>query len=61
MTCAGCETTIKLALEKTVGVRVSEVSYDRGEAVVEYDPKLTTPEKLREAIGATGYPAEVAK
>ena len=61
MTCAGCETTIKLALEKTPGVRGSEVSYERGEAVVEYDPRLTTPEKLREAISATGYPAEAAK
>lgn len=61
MTCAGCETTIKLALEKTPGVRSSEVSYDRGEAVVEYDPGRTTPEKLRDAISATGYPAEAAK
>ncbi len=61
MTCAGCEVTIKLALEKTPGVRGSEVSYDRGEAVVEYDPAVTTPEKLREAISVTGYPAEVKK
>lgn len=61
MTCAGCETTIKLALEKTPGVRSSEASYDRGEAVVEYDPAVTTPEKLREAISATGYPAEVKR
>ena len=61
MTCAGCEMTIKVALEKTPGVGGSEVSYDRGAAVVEYDPKLTTVEKLREAISATGYPAEVAK
>lgn len=61
MTCAGCEETIKLALEKTPGVRSSEVSYDRGEAVVEYDPKLTTVEKIRDAISATGYTAEVKK
>jgi len=61
MTCAGCENTIKLALEKTPGVRSSEVSYDRGEAVVEYDRKLTTPEKLRDAISQTGYQAEIKK
>lgn len=61
MTCAGCEVTIKLALEKTPGVRKSEVSYDRGEAVVEYDPAVTTPEELREAISETGYPAEVQR
>jgi len=61
MTCAGCETTIKLTLDKTPGVRRSEVSYDRGEAVVEYDPAVTTPEKLRYAISETGYPAEVKR
>lgn len=61
MTCAGCEVTIRLALEKTAGVRSAEVSYDRGEAVVEYDPATTTPEKLRDAISETGYPAELKK
>lgn len=61
MTCAGCKVTIKLALEKTPGVRSSEVSYDRGEAIVEYDPNLTTPEKLRDAITRTGYQAEIKK
>lgn len=61
MTCAGCETTIRLALEKTAGVKGAEVSYDRGEAVVEYDPTVTTPEKLRDAISETGYPAELKK
>jgi copper chaperone CopZ len=61
MTCAGCETTIKLALEQTPGVSKSEVRYDRGEAVVEYDANVTTPEKLREAINETGYPAEMKR
>lgn len=61
MTCAGCETTIKLALEQTPGVRVAEVSYERGEAVVEYDPKLTNTDKLRAAINETGYTAELPK
>ena len=61
MTCAGCETTIKLALEQTPGVRVAEVSYERGEAVVEYDPTLTNTDKLRAAINETGYTAELSK
>lgn len=55
MTCVSCETTIKLALERTLGVEHAEVSYDRGEAVVEYDPQKTTPDKLRDAINSTGY------
>ncbi len=50
-----CETTIQLALERTPGVRRSQVSYERGEAVVEYDPQKTTLTKLRDAINSTGY------
>ena len=61
MTCAGCEATIKLALEQTPGVRSAEVSYDRGEATVEYDPNATTVDKLREAINETGYTCELPK
>jgi len=61
MTCAGCETTIKLALEHTPGVRSAEVSYERGEAVVEYDPTLTNTNKLRAAINETGYTCELPK
>lgn len=59
MTCGGCEMTIIKALEKTPGVLKSEVSYERGEAVVDYDAGQTTPEKIRAAINSTGYTAEI--
>lgn len=55
MTCVSCETTIKLALERAPGVERAEVSYDRSEAVVEYDPRKTTPAALRNTINSTGY------
>lgn len=61
MTCAGCEETIKLALEKTPGVRHAGVSYERGEAVVEFDPDAISPEVLRDVINQTGYPAELKR
>jgi len=61
MTCAGCETTIKLALEQTPGVRTAEVSYDRGEAVVEYDSSVANTDKLCAAINETGYTCELPK
>lgn len=61
MTCAGCATTIKAALERTAGVRRAEVSYERAEAVVDYDPQVTSPEKIREAINETGFTAEVER
>jgi mercuric ion transport protein len=61
MTCASCETTIKLALERDPGVGHAEVSYDRGEAVVEYDPRKTGRDKLRQAIDDTGYSCETLR
>lgn len=61
MTCGGCADTIKAALEKTAGVRRAEVSYERGEAIVDYDSKAITPEKIRDVINSTGFQAEVVR
>lgn len=55
MTCVTCEPAIRIALEKTPGVRRADVSYKRGNAIVDYDPLETTPEKLRDVINGTGY------
>lgn len=55
MTCVRCEPAIRIALEKTPGVKRGDVSYERGNAIVDYDPNETTPEKLREVINGTGY------
>jgi mercuric ion transport protein len=55
MTCVTCEPAIRLALEKTPGVKRADVSYERGNAIVDYDPNETSPEKLREVINGTGY------
>jgi mercuric ion transport protein len=61
MTCGGCADTIKAALERTAGVRRAEVSYERGEAVVDYDSKVITPERIRDVINQTGYKAEIVR
>ena len=61
MTCTGCETTLRLALERAAGVRRAEVSYKNGEAIVDYDPKLTAPDKLRAAIDETGYQVKAVR
>ncbi len=55
MTCVTCEPAIRIALEKSPGVRRADVSYERGNAIVDYDPKETTPDKLRDVINGTGY------
>jgi mercuric ion transport protein len=58
MTCASCETTVRLALERTSGVVSASVSYTQGEAVVAYDPVRTNPAEVADAITReTGYKA----
>ena len=51
MTCAGCETAVKMVLKKMPGVIRSEVSYEQKRAVVSFDASKTTPEKIAKAIG----------
>lgn len=61
MTCKGCETAVKLALKKTAGVTSSEVSYEKKQAVVTYDPAKTTPAKIAAAIAdVLGYKVTIA-
>jgi copper chaperone CopZ len=71
MTCAGCETAVKMVLKKTVGVISSEVSYEEKRAVVSYDAAKTTPDKIAKGVadalsykvtvtGATARPVKSA-
>ena len=50
MTCAGCETAVKLVLKKTPGVHGADVSYEAKRAVVKFDAGKTTPQKIAKAI-----------
>ena len=59
MTCGGCVPTVKLQLKKTQGVLAYEVSFEKGEAQVSYDPAKTTPAKIAESVTRTGYTASV--
>ena len=55
MDCSSCEMPIKAALERMAGVRGADVSYERGNARVEYDPKQTDVKEIKRAIDSTGY------
>lgn len=46
-------------LKRTPGVITAEVSFEQREAIVEYDPERTAPEKIIEAIEKMGYKAKV--
>lgn len=67
MTCSACPITVKKALKDVSGVEKVAVTFQPKEAVVTFDDKKTSVEKLQEATKNAGYPsapkviAELAK
>ena len=59
MTCGGCVAAVRLQLEKTEGVMRHDVSLDKGEAEVTFDPSRTTPEKIAASVSKTGFETSV--
>src|SRR5688500_8158564 len=60
MHCAACQSRVQSALQKQQGVSDAAVNLMMGNATVTYDPAATTPERLVDAVRATGYGAELA-
>ena len=59
MTCGGCVGAVKIQLKRTEGVSAFDVSYEKAEAVVTYDPSKTDPKKIAESVSKTGFEASV--
>ena len=57
MTCQGCVRSVKNVLEAVPGVSQVDVSLERGEAQVRYDPGLASAQRLAQAVQAAGYEA----
>jgi copper chaperone CopZ len=57
MHCANCSSSVAKALKATEGVETVDVSFEKGEAVIQYDDQKVTEAKLREVINGTGYKA----
>lgn len=55
MTCGGCVAAVKLQLKETEGVTAYEVSLEKGEAEVAYDPGKTDPKKVAASVSKTGF------
>ncbi|HUT62639.1 MAG TPA: heavy metal translocating P-type ATPase, partial [Anaerolineae bacterium] len=56
MTCANCAATVERTLTKKVpGVISASVNFAAERVNVEYDPGITTPEIMAEAVGKAGY------
>jgi copper chaperone CopZ len=55
MTCGGCTSSVTKALKAVKGVDDVIVSLSTGQARVQYDEKLTSPEQLKSAVSTAGY------
>ena len=55
MTCGGCVRSVKKVLEGIQGVTRAEVSLEKAQATVTYDPSKTEVNTMREAVTDAGY------
>jgi copper chaperone len=58
MTCQGCVRSVKKVLEGVPGVDQAEVSLERAEAQVRFDPASASPARLAQAVQDAGYQAQ---
>ena len=59
MTCAACQARVQRALASEPGVIDASVNLLTNSAAVRYDPATVEPQRLVEAVRATGYDAEL--
>jgi copper chaperone len=55
MSCMGCVSSVRQALATKAGVTAVDVSLERGEVTVSYDPDHVSLPELRAAITEAGY------
>jgi copper chaperone CopZ len=57
MTCGGCVAAVRLQLKRTDGVTSYEVSLEKAEALVTYDPGHTDAKAIADSVSKTGFRA----
>ncbi|MBL7847312.1 MAG: copper-translocating P-type ATPase [Cyclobacteriaceae bacterium] len=55
MTCAACAVSVESMLKSTPGVSAASVNFANQTALVEFDPTVTKPQDLRQAVQSIGY------
>ena len=55
MTCGGCVRSVKKVLEVIPGVSGAEVSLEKAQATVTYDPAQVNVIRMKEAVTDAGY------
>lgn len=58
MDCPPCAAGIEATLNRAPGVKQAAVNYDTKEAVLVFDPSVTSQDKLLALIDASGFPAD---
>lgn len=56
MTCGGCARSVMRVLQGMRGVASADVSFDKGEAKVTFDPSQISIAQLKTALDTAGYP-----
>ena len=59
MACSSCAATVRAMMERTPGVARADVSLERAEAVVEFDPERVTVTDLVGVVDRMGYRAQL--
>ena len=55
MTCMGCVSSIEKVLAEISGVSDSDISLEKQQARIQYDPEKTDINQLKEAIVGAGF------
>jgi copper chaperone len=55
MTCGGCVRSVKNVLESIQGVTSADVSLEKAQATVTYDPAKADANRMKEAVTDAGY------
>ncbi|MDR1541577.1 MAG: cation transporter [Clostridiales bacterium] len=55
MTCGHCEIAVQEAIRKLPGIKKAKATKRKKEAIIEYDPALSTKDAIVKAINDTGY------
>ena len=55
MACAGCAANVEKRLRQLEGIALANVNFAARTALVEYDPKVITPQTMKEEIAKAGY------
>ncbi|WP_299217586.1 mercuric transport protein MerTP [uncultured Aquimarina sp.] len=55
MTCASCEEHVNHEVNKLNGIVNSKTSYEKGNAIIEFDKTKTNEMEIEKAINSTGY------